>query len=89
MIHFNTTSVIDDFKNILEDPRFQQLRPLPKCPLTFLGVHMTPLSLDESDFETVAKGMVDIFPYLTYCDGWDTNWIELSEVIADLWEGSE
>ena len=32
-IHFNTTNIVDDLRNILEDPRFQQLRSLPRCPL--------------------------------------------------------
>ena len=67
-IHFNTTNIVDDFRNILEDPRFQQLRSLPKCPLTRLDVHQIPLGLDQSDFGTVAKGMVDIFPSLRYCN---------------------
>ena len=88
-IHFNTTNIVDDFRNILEDPRFQQLRSLPKCPLTCLDVYPTPLRLDESDLETVAKGIVDIFPSLTDFDGFEESWIELSRQITDLREGSE
>jgi len=88
-IHFNTTSIVDDFRNILEDPRFQQLRSLPKCPLTLLNLFSTPLRLDESDLETVAKGMVEIFPSLTDCDGLEESWDELSRQITDLREGSE
>ena len=83
-IHFNTTNIVDDLKNILEDSRFQQLRSLPRCPLTSLNVHDMPLSLDEPDLETVAKGMVDIFPSLTDCKGWEGSWKELSRAIADL-----
>jgi len=88
-IHFNTTNVADDFRNILEDPRFQRLRSLPKCPLTYLGVYRTPLRLAESDLETVVKGMVDIFPSLTDFDGFEESWNELSRQITDLRECSE
>ena len=88
-IHFNTTNIVDDFRNILEDPRSKQLRSLPKCPLTSLFVHRIPLGLHESDLETVAKGMIDIFPSLTDCEGVGESWIELSGKITDLREGSE
>jgi len=54
--HFNTTNIVDDFKNTLEDPRFQQLRSLPRCSLACLNVRQMPLSLDDSDSEIVAKG---------------------------------
>ena len=88
-IHFNTTNIVDDFRNMLEDPRSKQLRSLPKCPLTSLFVHWIPLGLHESDLETVAKGMIDIFPFLTDCEGVGESWIELSGKITDLREGSE
>jgi len=68
-IHFNTTNIVDDFRNILEDPRFQQLRSLPRCRLTFLDAYQMPLRLDESGLEIVAKGMLDIFPSLTSFQG--------------------
>ena len=88
-IHFNTTNIVDDFRNILEDPRFQQLRSLPRCPLTFLDAYDMPLGLRGSDFETVAKGMVNVFPSLegfqTFTEGWD----ELSGKIPDFQESSE
>ena len=87
-IHFDTTDIVDDFRGILENPRLQQLRLLPKCPLTSLGVHQLPLELsDVSGLETVVKGMIDIFPYLKHferleqeCQPWD----ELAEDIADF-----
>jgi len=89
-IHFNTTNIVDDFKNILEDPRFQQLRPLPRCPLGRLDVDRIPLDLDEWDFETVVNGMSDIFPSLTRCEGVKQSWDELSgKIIANLQEYSE
>ena len=56
-IHFNATNIVDDFKNILEDPRFQQLRSLPRCSLAYLDVRQMPLSLDDSGSEIVAKEM--------------------------------
>ena len=87
-IHFNTTNIVDDFRNISEDPRSQQLRSLPRCPLMFLDAHRMPLRVDESDLETVAKGMVDIFPSLTSCKGVEQGWDELSGKIKDLREDS-
>ena len=79
-IHFNTTNIVDDLKDISEDPRFQELRSLQKCTLSCLDVHEMSLTFDDSEFETVARGMVDIFPNLERCDGWDEfNW-ELAEV---------
>jgi len=83
-IHFNTTNIVNDFKNILEDPRFQRLRSLPKCPLAYLDVYRIPLSLDEPGFEIVAKGMTDIFPSLIDCDGIEESWSELSGKITNL-----
>jgi len=88
-IHFNTTNIVDDLRNILEDPRFRQLRSLPKCPLTRLDVYDTPLRLDESNLETVLKGMVDIFPSLGDFNGYKEGWRKLSRQITDLREGSE
>ena len=84
-IHFNTTNIVDDFRKFLERPQFQQLRSLPGCPLTALGVYQTPLSLHESDLRTVAKGMVDIFPSLTHFEGLEEDWNEVSRKITDLW----
>jgi len=83
-IHFNTTNILDDLKIISGDPRFQELRFLPKSPLSCLGVRQIPLALDESDFETVAGGMTDIFPYLERCDGSDVVWDGLNKKIAEL-----
>ena len=88
-IHFNTTNIVDDFRNILEDPRFQRLRSLPKCPLTFLHVHQMPLNLHESDFEIVVKGMIDIFPSLESFERHGQDWDELSAKIVDFQENSE
>ena len=85
-IHFNTTNVVDDFKNMSQDPRFQPLRSLPRCPLSRLGVHLTPLTLDEPGVETVAHGMIDIFPSLKYFEGFADAWEEISERITKLRE---
>jgi len=70
-IHFNTTNIVDDLKNISEDPRFQELHSLRKCALSCLDVYQTPLTFDKSDFETLARGMRAIFPNLERCDGWN------------------
>ena len=88
-IHFNTTNIVDDFKNILEDPRSQRLRSLQRCPLTCLDVFRIPLNLDESSLETVVKGMIDIFPSLKRCKGLERRWDELFAGITDLHGDSE
>jgi len=67
-IHFNTATIVNDLKNISEDPQFQELRSLPKCPLSRLGVWKLPPILDEPGIETVVNGMIDIFPSLEFCE---------------------
>ena len=81
-IHFNTTNIVDDLNNISEDPRFEELRLLRKCAVSCLDVNDMTLPIEESDFETVANGMMDIFPELERCDGWE----EFSWQIAELRE---
>ena len=77
-IHFNTTKIVGDLKNISEDPRLQELRSLPKCPLLHLYVNQTPLILDEPGLDTAVKGILDIFPSLVDCVGGDRVWDVLS-----------
>ena len=81
-IHFNTANIVEDFKSVSTDPRFERLRSLPRCPLSRLEVWQTPLALDEPGFETVANGMVDTFPSLEYCDGIERIWKGLSDRIG-------
>ena len=83
-IHFNTTNIVDDFKNISEVPRFQELHPLPRCTLSHLYVDRMALTLDEPGFETVVGGVIDIFPSLKRCIGHGWGWGEISERIAGL-----
>ena len=83
-IHFNVTNIVEDIKNISEDPRFEDLRPLPRCPLSQLSVYRIPLNLEEPDLETVAKGMIDIFPSLELCEGMGRTWYVLSERVKKL-----
>jgi len=83
-IHFNTTNIVSDLKNISVDSRFQELRSLPRGALWYLGVHGTPLTLDESDFGIVVDGMVDIFPSLRRCAGQEDNWEKLIKGIEAL-----
>jgi len=83
-IHFNTTNIVEDLKNISEDPRYQALRSLPRCTLARLGVYHLPLALDEPGFETVAHGMIDIFPSLDHCAGRAGNWGKLSDKIVKV-----
>ena len=86
-IHFNTTNIVDDLENTLGDPRFQALGSLPRCTLTRLGVYETPLTLDESGLETVARGLADIFPSLERCatEPWISHgWDEISKRIVKL-----
>ena len=85
-IHFNTTNIADDLKNASADPRLQKLRSLPRCRLTYLDVWKTPLTLNEpGSLETVANGMVDIFPSLNQLQGFGgSTWGELGRKIAEL-----
>jgi len=80
-IHFNTTNIAGDLESVSEDSRFQELRSLQKCALSCLDVQGIPLTVDESEYETLARGMTVIFPNLGRCDGWDDefNW-QLAEV---------
>ena len=66
-IHFNTTNIIDDFKNVSEDPRLRELHPLPRCILPHLSVGQMPLTFDGPGFEVVVNGLIDIFPSLEDC----------------------
>jgi hypothetical protein len=84
-IHFNTTNIINDLKDVLEDPLFQELRSLPRCKLSCLNAGQIPLVLDTPGFETVANGMINIFPSLDWCNG-RKKWYELSERIEHLRE---
>ena len=83
-IHFNTTNIVDDLKNISEDPRFQTVRSLPRCSLDYLGVWQIPLTVDDTDFEDVVNGILDIFPTLDRCCPAEDNsdWEEFSERLA-------
>ena len=83
-IHFNTTSIVEDFKNISMDPQFQKLRSLPRCILSHLCVDWIPLALDDRGFGAVADGMFDIFPSLECCLGSTQAWREVSCRIARL-----
>ena len=85
-IPFNTTNIVEDFRTISEDPRFQEMRSLPKCPLPCLDVWMIPLDLDGPGFETVAHGLIDIFPSLEYCRGLDVYWDDISDRIREFRE---
>ena len=78
-IHFNTTDIVGDLKSISVDPRFRELRSLPRCPLSYLKVRELPLVLDESDFDAVADGMKGIFPNLKGFETKISTWCELSK----------
>jgi len=85
-IHFDTTNILDDLKSILADPQFQTLHSLPRCVLTHLDTYQIPLALDEPGFETVANGMVGIFPSLKCCAGIEEIWDKVSERIVETQE---
>ena len=79
-IHFNTTNILEDFKYISEDPKFRELRSLPRCSLSFLDVFAMPLTLNTSGYQAVADGMVDIFPSMKRCEGLSEEvWNEVSK----------
>ena len=83
-IHFNTTNIIEDLENISEDPRFQELRSLPRCSLSYLDVYLMPLPLDDSDLETMARGFIEILPSLKHCEGRDNMWGEFCDTLENL-----
>ena len=83
-VHFNTTNIVNDLKNISQDPRFQPLHSLPRCTLSRLGVHLIPLTLDEPGLETVAYWMVNIFPSLKCFEGIADTWDDISVRITKL-----
>ena len=83
-IHFNTTNIINDLKYLSEEPRFQELHSLPRCTLWRLKVFQIPLTLDELGFDTVANGMVKIFPSLRRCEGFDQAWRELNRRLKKI-----
>jgi len=85
-IHFNTRDIVEDFKSVSTDPRFEQLRSLPRCPLSRLEVWRVPLTLDEPGFEVVVNGVIDIFPSLEFCNGLERAWEGVSERISKLRE---
>jgi len=78
-IPFNITNIIEDFKNISEDPQFWEMRWFPKRPLMRLDLWRMPPTLDELGFETMVNGLVDILLSLRYCQGRKGVW----EVIPD------
>ena len=83
-IHFNTTNLVDNFKNISEDPRFQELRQLPRSTLICLDVWQMPLTLNETgSVKTVASGLINIFPSLESCKGFKSAWDVLNKRIAE------
>ena len=80
-IHFNTANILENLNNISEDPKFRELHSLPRCPLSYLGVFAMPLTLDEeSEYKTMADGIIDIFPSLEHCEGFiGEGWSEVSK----------
>ena len=54
--------------------------------LAHLDIHEMTLNLDEPDFETVATGMISIFPFFEYFKGTEGNldWEEISKRIMEL-----
>ena len=82
-IHFNTTNIVGDLSDLSENPRFEELRSLPRCSLSCLNIWKTPLTIDESDFEAVVNGMVDIFPCLDSCEE-DTENSDWEEFFGEL-----
>ena len=85
-ILFNTENIVGDLKNISEDPRFQGLRPLQRCTLTYLDVGLTEITLNSDarpDPETVENGISDIFSSLKFIKRFSGDWGELSRRIAE------
>ena len=66
IVHFNTMAIVEDVKSLIEaeDPNVQTLRKGPKCGVTSLPVFLTPLMVDKSDTDLLAKGLLFVFPSL-------------------------
>jgi len=85
-IHFNTTNIVDDLKNIPEDPQLQKLSSLPRCSLESLRVWRIPLDVDEADLEAVVDGMINIFPTMDCLPAEDnSDWEGFSERMAEIY----
>jgi hypothetical protein len=83
-IHFNSIRIVEDLENISKDPRLQGLRSLPRCTLSCINVYRMPLTVDEPGCQTVANGMIDIFPSLERCGGLGRAWEMLYGRIVEL-----
>ena len=81
-IHFNTTNIVDDFKDISKNPRFQEFHLLPRCTLSHLQVDRMPLILDKPGSEIAVEGILNIFPHLGKFSGVEQSWHDLSKRIA-------
>jgi len=82
-VHFNTTNIVEDFKNISEDPQLREASSLPRCTLSCLDVTQMPLTLDEPGLEIVVNGMINIFPALGGFAGREQVWDRLNARIVE------
>lgn len=81
-IHFNTTNISHILDRLFKEPQYGTMRSLPRCPLRYLAVADTPISLRDVDAVTVYfSGM---FHGLQGFLGRHRNWREASRKVRLL-----
>ena len=73
-IHINTDDILSDIRASLGagDPEMGKPGPHRKCRLRLLDLNSTPLELpSHSDCESIARGLLDVFPMLVMISVWD------------------
>ena len=81
-IHFDTTNITRVLDRLFNEPRYITMRSLPRCPLKYLAVADTPISI--SDVKTIATYLSGIFHGLQgFCSlRWE--WVQASRQVRLL-----
>jgi len=75
-IHFNTANIIHDLDRLYNEPQYQRMRSLLRCPLRYLAVVDAPISLH--NVHEVAIRVFAIFHGLQGFRGRRRRWIDTS-----------
>lgn len=78
-IHFNTTNISHVLDQLFEEPKYERMRSLPRCPLRYLAVADTPISW--RDIHTVAVRLSEVFHELRGLRGNRRRWIDVSRQV--------
>lgn len=88
--HVNTRDIARDVELLLgiENSDTQNLRSRRRCGLSTLSVGYTPLVLDDTEMELVARGFFDVFPMLRKVRpglrARDYSWNKVRELVLEL-----